>query len=171
MNTGHLVNLLTSIANEVDFNSSSKFLSVTTYSFDICYLELYMPLISGAELVIVSRETASDGFLLLESLSAYRPTHTQGTPSTWQILADAGWKNEGQVKMLIGGESIKESIKDYLTRIGDVWNVYGPTETTIWSAMKKLATDEKVSIGKPIANTQIYILNGEKEIKPNRHNR
>ena len=68
--------------------------------------------------------------------------------------------------MLIGGEAIKESIKDYLARIGDLWNVYGPTETTIWSAMKKLATDEKVSIGKPIANTQIYILHGDNGLNP-----
>ena len=161
-----LVNLLTSIADEVSFTPDSSFLSVTTFSFDICYLELYMPLISGAKLVIVSRETASDGFALKESISRYRPTHMQGTPSTWQLLAEAGWKNDEQVKMLIGGEAVKEGIKEYLTKIGEVWNVYGPTETTIWSTIKKLAATEKVTIGKPVSNTQIYILNGNNALSP-----
>ncbi|HEY4326481.1 MAG TPA: amino acid adenylation domain-containing protein [Mucilaginibacter sp.] len=161
-----VVNLLTSITKEVVFTQSSKFLSVTTYSFDICYLELYVPLINGGELVIASRETASDGFRLVESLSAYRPTHMQATPSTWQMLAEADWRNEEQVKMLVGGEAVKEGIKDYLTGIGEVWNVYGPTETTIWSAIKKLSGVEKVNIGKPLSNTQIYIISGEKELNP-----
>jgi amino acid adenylation domain-containing protein len=161
-----VVNLLVSIAKEVNFTASSKFLSVTTYSFDICYLELFVPLISGAELVIVPRETASDGFRLVESLAAQRPTHMQATPSTWQMLADGDWRNGEHVKMLIGGEAVKEGIKDYLTGIGEVWNVYGPTETTIWSAIKKLAGDEKVTIGKPLSNTQIYIISGENELNP-----
>jgi len=161
-----VVNLLTSIAKEVNFTQDSTFLSVTTYSFDICYLELYMPLITGASLVIVSRETASDGYQLAKSLEEHLPTHMQGTPSTWQLLADAGWENREQVKMLIGGEAVKEGIKDYLTQRGEVWNVYGPTETTIWSAIKKLAPTEKVNIGKPIANTQIYILTENKELCP-----
>jgi amino acid adenylation domain-containing protein len=163
---GSVVNLLVSIAKEVDFTVSSKFLSVTTYSFDICYLELFVPLISGAELVIVPRETASDGFRLMESLATQRPTHMQATPSTWQMLADGDWKNEEHVKMLIGGEAVKEGIKDYLAGIGEVWNVYGPTETTIWSAIKKLSGDEKVTIGKPLSNTQIYIISSENELNP-----
>ena len=163
---GSLVNLLTGISKEVEFTTSSSFLSVTTYSFDICYLELYVPLIAGSKLIIVSRETASDGYLLAGSISANRPTHMQGTPSTWQLLADAGWRNEERIKMLIGGETVKESIKEYLTRIGDVWNVYGPTETTIWSTVKKLKSGEKVTIGKPIANTQVYILTPGKELSP-----
>jgi amino acid adenylation domain-containing protein/non-ribosomal peptide synthase protein (TIGR01720 family) len=161
-----VVNLLTGISNEVGFTSSSCLLSVTTYSFDICYLELYMPLINGARLVIVSRTTASDGFLLKESLSDYCPTHMQGTPSTWQLLADANWGNEEGVKMLIGGEAVKEGIKEYLTGMGDAWNVYGPTETTIWSTIKKLAASEKITIGKPLQNTQVYILRDDQGLSP-----
>ena len=161
-----VVNLLTSLAREVSFTPDSSFLSVTTYSFDISYLELYMPLIYGSKLVIVSRETASDGYALAESLAANRPTHMQGTPSTWQLLEAAGWTNPEGVNMLIGGEAVKEGIKNYLASIGQVWNVYGPTETTIWSTSKKLSADEKVTIGKPIANTQIYILNKDNALSP-----
>ena len=163
---GGLINLLTGISRDVEFTTASSFLSVTTYSFDICYLELYVPLIHGSRLVIVPRETASDGYLLADSLSANQPTHMQGTPSTWQLLAGAGWENPEQVKMLIGGEAVKEGVKEYLTRIGEVWNVYGPTETTIWSTVKKLKSGEKVTIGKPIANTSIYILTNNKGLSP-----
>ena len=163
---GSLVNLLTGISKEIGFTAGSSFLSVTTYSFDISYLELYVPLMHGSKLVIVSRETATDGYLLAAAISENRPTHIQGTPSTWQLLADAGWENRERVKMLIGGEAVKENIKEYLTKIGEVWNVYGPTETTIWSTVKKLAAGEKVTIGKPIANTSIYILTTGKALSP-----
>ncbi|MEO7768617.1 MAG: condensation domain-containing protein, partial [Ferruginibacter sp.] len=149
---GSVVNLLTSIIKDVDFKPASCFLSVTTFSFDICYLEFFVPLISGGKLVVVSREVAMDGYKLADSIASNSPTHMQGTPSTWQILLDSGWKNSDAIKMLIGGEAVKETIKEQLTKLGTVFNVYGPTETTIWSAIKKLSFSEKVVIGKPIAN-------------------
>jgi len=130
---GNLVNLLANISKEIDFNKYAAFLSVTTFSFDICYLELFVPLINGGKLIIVSRETATDGFKLKENLAAYRPTHMQATPSTWQLLQNAEWQNEEGIKILVGGEALKEDLKDYLTKTGETWNVYGPTETTIWS--------------------------------------
>ena len=159
-----VVNLLASIAAKVQFASNDIFLSVTTYSFDICYLELYMPLIYGGKLIIIPREIASDGYRLSESISYHRPTHMQGTPSTWQLLLDAEWENKERIKMLIGGEAVKEDIKNALTDKGSVWNVYGPTETTIWSAIKQLKQEEKVSVGTPIANTDIYILNKKHQL-------
>ena len=153
-----LINLLKSVAKEVDFKGTSSILSVTTYSFDICYLEFYMPLITGGKLIIVSREISMDGFKLAETISYHLPTHMQATPSTWQILLDTGWQNKETVRILIGGEAVKESLKDKLAINGDVFNLYGPTETTIWSAIKKLELNEKVVIGKPIANTTILVL-------------
>jgi amino acid adenylation domain-containing protein len=161
-----LVNLLTSIAVTVQFNPNSTFLSVTTYSFDIAYLELYMPLIVGGKLVIASRETAMNGFILAEKIAASKPTHLQATPSTWQILLDCDWENKEGLTMLIGGEAVKEDIKDTLAVMGDLYNCYGPTETTIWSAIKKLSPGEKVTIGKPIANTNILILNSNQQLCP-----
>jgi len=161
-----VVNLLLSIADKVNFTSGNIFLSVTTYSFDICYLELYMPLIKGGKLIIVPREIASDGYSLSQSISHYHPSHMQGTPSTWQLLLDAEWENKEEIKMLIGGEAVKEDIKNALTDIGFVWNVYGPTETTIWSAINQLKKEEKVCIGTPIANTEVYILNTKEQLVP-----
>ncbi len=163
---GGVVNLLKSIDRTVNFSSKAAFLSVTTFSFDICYLEFFIPLINGGNLIIVPREIAIDGFRLAESISFYKPTHMQATPVTWQLLLDAGWENMEGIKILIGGEAIKEEIKDALTKVGEVYNLYGPTETTIWSVCKKLATHEKVLIGKPIANTSVYILGELMQLVP-----
>ncbi|MEO7766084.1 MAG: amino acid adenylation domain-containing protein, partial [Ferruginibacter sp.] len=159
-----VVNLLTSICDEVDFTAGSAFLSVTTFSFDICYLEFFVPLICGGKLIVVPREVAMDGIKLVKRLSDHLPTHMQGTPSTWQLLLDSEWENPEGIKILIGGEAVKENLKDALTQRGSVYNLYGPTETTIWSAIKKLETNEKVLIGQPLANTSIYIVNDQQQL-------
>lgn len=161
-----VVNLLLSISNKVQFKSDSSFLSVTTFSFDICYLEFYMPLICGGKLIVVPGEVTRDGFKLAKSIADYCPSHMQGTPSTWQLLLDSEWENKELVKILIGGEAVKESLKDQLTGMGSVYNLYGPTETTIWSAVKKLESSQKVLIGTPIANTVIQIIDKENQLVP-----
>ena len=161
-----VVNFLMSMANDVEFASDSSILSVTTFSFDICYLEFFLPMICGGKLFIVSREVAVDGFKLAENISSYCPTHLQATPSTWQLLLECEWENKESIIIMIGGEAVKETLKDKLTKIGRVFNLYGPTETTIWSAVKKLDMNNKVSIGKPIANTSIYIVNEQQQLCP-----
>jgi len=161
-----VVNLLKSIADKVDFTSSSGFLSVTTFSFDICYLEFYMPLISGGRLIVIPRAVAIDGFKLSEKIAYYHPTHMQATPSTWQLLLESEWENKEGIKILIGGEAVKEEIKQQLTNKGSVYNLYGPTETTIWSVTNKLEAFQKVLIGKPIANTSIKILDDHQNLVP-----
>lgn len=161
-----VINLLNSVAEQVKFTAASSILSVTTYSFDISYLEFYLPLISGAKLILASGETVSDGFKLKEQIHRLQPTHLQATPSTWQLLLDAEWKNEAGITMLIGGEAVKEDLKETLTTMGALYNMYGPTETTIWSATKKLAAGEKVLLGKPLANTCIYIINKQQSLLP-----
>ncbi|MHA4842640.1 amino acid adenylation domain-containing protein [Flavitalea antarctica] len=163
---GGLVNLLCSMSSDLSFTSRSSILSVTTFSFDIFYLELFMPLINGGKIFLVSREVAMDGYKLSESISHYRPTHLQGTPSTFQLLLESEWNNAESVVMIMGGEAVKETLKDKLTSIGKVFNGYGPTETTIYSSLKELTQNEKVSIGKPIANTKIYILNDQLQLCP-----
>lgn len=161
-----VVNLLLSMRDDVNFTSSSSFFSVTTYSFDICYLELYLPLLTGGKLIVVPREIAIDGFRLKSLLEFYQPTHMQATPATWLLLLDSNWENKEGTKILIGGEAVKENIKEQLTKRGSVYNVYGPTETTIWSVMKQLKSNEKVLIGKPIANTGIFILGQNLQLVP-----
>ena len=161
-----VVNLLFSMSGSVQFTSRSSILSVTTYSFDIFYLECYMPLILGGKLIIVTRSVGVDAYKLSETISRFRPTHLQATPSTWRTLQTIGWENKEGLQILIGGEAVKEDLKEELTIKGIVWNVYGPTETTIWSTITKLEAGQKVTIGKPIANTSIYILKENHQLCP-----
>jgi len=155
-----LVNFLSSMQQTFALNEDSIMLAVTTYSFDISYLELYLPLLAGGRVVLSESSTASDAYKLQELMLAYKPTHMQATPATWQLLIDSGWRNNIEMVIMTGGEAITEPLKEALTKLGPhpVWNLYGPTETTIWSTQKQLHAGERVSIGQPIANTQVYIL-------------
>ncbi|WP_373493940.1 amino acid adenylation domain-containing protein, partial [Aquiflexum sp.] len=162
----NLVNFLTSMSKDIDFDTSSSILSVTTYSFDIFYLELFLPLIHGGSVFLTDREVALDGFKLAEEIENKAPSHMQATPTGWQLLLESGWKNPTGIKMLVGGEALKEVTKNELSSLGTLWNLYGPTETTIWSTLNKMDPSRKVNIGKPIANTSIYILGSGNQPNP-----
>ncbi|MGZ4111686.1 MAG: amino acid adenylation domain-containing protein, partial [Tumebacillaceae bacterium] len=112
--------------------------------------------------VLVSREVAADGARLKEKLATSGATVLQATPATWRLLLSAGWKNDGTLKMLCGGEALQSELAAQLLESGaDLWNLYGPTETTIWSTIQKVdsaADGGYVTIGRPIANTQVYVL-------------
>ncbi|NEO42370.1 MAG: amino acid adenylation domain-containing protein [Moorea sp. SIOASIH] len=163
-----LVNFLESMQQKPGLESNDILLSVTTLSFDIAGLELYLPLITGARLVVVSREIAVDGILLAQSIEKYQVTTMQATPATWRLLLTAGWKGNKQLKILCGGEALDISIAEKLFKISQqVWNLYGPTEATIWSTVAQVDNDFNVSsvpIGRPINNTQVYIL--DKYLQP-----
>ncbi|WP_342089494.1 AMP-binding protein, partial [Dyadobacter sp. OTU695] len=163
---GNLVNFLHSMGGTLDFGADSTFLSVTTYSFDIFGLECMLPLISGGRLLLASRETAQDGLALSALLSAGGATHMQATPAGWQVLVDAQWRNTGAVKMVVGGEALGDSLKESLCAQGELWNMYGPTETTIWSTERLMLPGQPVTIGGPIGNTRIYILNSSGGLCP-----
>lgn len=154
------VNLLTSIAREPGMDASDTLLSVTTISFDIAVLEIFLPLIVGAKLVIVSRQTAMDGYQLLQALERFQATLMQCTPITWKLLLGAGWQGSKNLKMLSGGEALaKELAKQLVNKGASLWNLYGPTETTIWSSVHQVkAEQESISIGRPLANVKYYIL-------------
>ncbi|MCH6198673.1 amino acid adenylation domain-containing protein [Aquiflexum sp. LQ15W] len=162
----NVANFLASMSKNVEFDANSSLLSVTTFSFDIFYLELFLPLINGGRVFLASREIAMDGFSLSKKLEEVRPTHMQATPSGWQMLLNSGWKNPQNIKMLVGGEALGEELKNTLVGIGTLWNMYGPTETTIWSTFKKMEIGQKVAIGKPIDNTAIYILSSDGILNP-----
>jgi amino acid adenylation domain-containing protein len=161
-----LVNFLLSISTDIDFSTVSSILAITTISFDIAYLELYLPLVTGGHVIITDADVSKDAYGLINEIKKYNPTHLQATPSRWDMLVECGWMNDGNAKILTGGEALKENTKESLTSIGEVWNLYGPTETTIWSTVGKVSTGEKISIGKPIANTQIHILNDNGQLCP-----
>jgi amino acid adenylation domain-containing protein len=155
-----VVNFLTTMAERPGMTASDRLLAVTTLSFDIAGLEIYLPLTQGASVEIVSREVSADGHQLLKKLAGSGATVMQATPATWRMLLEAGWKGDSGLKILIGGEAVSQKLaSQLLQKSASVWNVYGPTETTIWSTLSKLEVGQSaVSIGRPIGNTEIFIL-------------
>ncbi|MBW4678519.1 MAG: amino acid adenylation domain-containing protein [Microcoleus vaginatus WJT46-NPBG5] len=161
-----VINFLRSMQNRLGVTEKEIFLAQTSLSFDIAVLELCLPLITGACLILISREVASNGTELLKTLSSSGATFMQATPATWQMLLAAGWQKSPNLKILCGGEALPRKLANELLERGEnVWNLYGPTETTIWSTIYQVeGNDQPVSIGNPIANTQLYIL--DKHLQP-----
>ena len=202
-----LVNFLWAMLREPGLCASDTLVSVTTLSFDIAGLELYLPLVAGARLVIASRETAADGRALARTLRQSGATVMQATPATWRLLLEAGWEGSAGLRMLCGGEALSQGLAQRLVECGEeLWNLYGPTETTIWSTLKRVRSAETargsaitgadsgsavtgtasaesmtgavtggqhaesmtgaVSLGRPIANTRLYILDAHLRVVP-----
>ncbi|MBN3938515.1 amino acid adenylation domain-containing protein [Nostoc sp. NMS9] len=162
------VNLLNAIAKEPGLTAEDTLLSVTSLSFDIAVSEIFLPLSVGAKLVLVSREVAADGTQLLKALTTSGATFMQPTPVTWRLLLAAGWQGSPQLKMISTGEALPRDLANQLLPKGAcLWNLYGPTETTIWSTGYKVTTTNKpISIGCPLANTQTYILDSHLQPVP-----
>ena len=156
---GAVVNFLRSMAREPGLQPRQRLLAVTTLSFDISVLELLLPLMVGAEVVLCRTEDTRDPFLLKALLEDHIDI-MQATPSTWHALIDAGWRGHAGFTALVGGEALSARLaSDLLTRSQAVWNMYGPTETTVWSTCWQVKSPEQgVRIGQPIANTQVHIL-------------
>ncbi|MEG4503826.1 amino acid adenylation domain-containing protein [Microcoleus sp. F6_B4] len=174
---GHqsVVNFLNFMRLKPGLTQQDIFLAVTTISFDIAALELYLPLIVGAKIVLATRQTAADGSQLLEKLIKSSATVMQATPATWRLLLAAGWQSSRNLKILCGGEALPAELANkLLDRCAELWNVYGPTETTIWSTVYNVGANRQgictkntpELIGRPIANTKIYILDTENQPLP-----
>ena len=155
-----VVNFLGAMQQQIRLTEHDILLAVTTLSFDIAGLDLFLPLTVGARVVIAKRETAADGSALVERLTSSGATILQATPVTWRLLRETGWKKSPHLKILSGGEALPPDLAHHLLGAGEsVWNLYGPTETTIYSTAYRITSlDQKIVIGRPIANTQIYIL-------------
>jgi amino acid adenylation domain-containing protein len=155
-----LVNFLSSMREQPGLQAGDTLLAVTTISFDIAALEIFLPLTTGAHLVLLSRESAMDGDALIKHIEDSNATVMQATPATWRLLLDNNWQGKPDLKILCGGEALPRALADQLlTKAAAVWNLYGPTETTIWSTLSPVQSgDEPINIGRPIANTQVYIL-------------
>jgi amino acid adenylation domain-containing protein len=163
-----LVNFLYSMQKKPGITDSDVLVSVTTVSFDIAALELFLPLIVGARVVLTTRETAADGRRLMEQIGISGATVMQATPTTWRMLIEAGWEGFEGFKVLCGGEPLALDLAKNLLKGGNnVWNLYGPTETTVWStACQVEANCRYVSIGKPVDNTRLYALDSNMEPVP-----
>ena len=155
-----VVNFLTSMAREPGLCARDMLLAVTTMSFDIAVLELFLPLTVGGRVVIASREVATDGEALSRALEASGATVMQATPATWRMLVEAGWRGPEGFKVLCGGEALPSDLAgELVARAGSVWNLYGPTEATVWSTCYRIKDPgEPVLIGRPIGNTRVYVL-------------
>ena len=162
-----LLNFLQGIVGRLEMKGLATLLSVTTYTFDIFYLELFAPLLLGAKVVVLDTPSTKDGNQLQKAIEDYQPDFMQATPSTWQMLVDNGWENKEGVTVLTGGEAINEALKNSLTAISPtVWNLYGPTEATIWVTAQQLKQSESVNIGKAINNVLLYVLDDNNLIVP-----
>jgi amino acid adenylation domain-containing protein len=157
---GSLMNLLHAMERELNVTDSDTFVAITTLAFDIAGLELFLPLLTGARLVIATDEVVHDGQQLVALLEGERATVLQATPGAWRMALDAGWTGHLPLKVLCGGEAMPRDLADQLlTRSDEVWNVYGPTETTIWSSATRVVPGNgPLSLGPPLANQQFYIL-------------
>ena len=154
------VNFLHTMADKPGIQAADRLLAVTTLCFDISILEMFLPLLNGATVVIASQEQTADGFALKNILDHRNITMMQATPATWRMLHDANWNGSAQLTVLVGGEALGRDLASRLHQgNSEVWNMYGPTETTIWSACHRfMPHDAVVSVGKPIANTLFYVL-------------
>ena len=155
-----VVNLLNAVISKTSVKATDTMLSVSTLSFDIAVAEIFVPLIVGGRVVIASREVAGDGIELARLLARSGATVMQATPATWRMLIDAGWQGDSALKVFSTGEALDRPLADQLlTRCAELWNLYGPTETTIFSGVTRVTEDVgPVPIGTPIANTSFYVL-------------
>jgi amino acid adenylation domain-containing protein len=162
-----VANFLASMAREPGLGAEDRLLSVTTISFDIAVLELFLPLTVGAEVEIAGREAVLDGFRVAERLASGEITAMQATPTYWAMLLEAGFTPRAGLKMLVGGEPLPSDLAE---RLGgsdaDLWNMYGPTETTIWSSVARVTPGAPVTIGAPIANTEMHVLDAQDRLCP-----
>src|ERR1700728_784909 len=176
-----LVNLLAAMQTTPGFGPEDVFLAVTPISFDIAALELFLPVISGGKVVIASREEAQDPYLLAEAIRHSGCTVMQATPATWRTLLLSGWDNAQQSstrpslriqRALCGGEVLPRELANRLLAVGvELWNMYGPTEATVWSLTHRVHPETEnqagpVPIGRPIANTRAYVLDQQRQLLP-----
>jgi amino acid adenylation domain-containing protein len=155
-----VVNFLNSMSRRPGISTESRLIAVTTLSFDISVLELFLPLSFGAQVVIANAEDIFDGQKLSDMLDLYDITIMQATPATWDILINTGWKGKKNMMALCGGEAISPGLaKNLLLKVESLWNMYGPTETTVWSTCGQLTHAESpILVGTPVDNTSIYIV-------------
>lgn len=167
-----LVNFIHSMGHRPGLNESDRLVAVTTISFDIHTLEIYLPLTVGATVILASQQLVADGLGLAELIMRYGATVMQATPATWRMLLATKWPGNRNLKAICGGEALpRELANSLLEKTASLWNIYGPTETTVWSTLCHITPERTIqswdateTIGRPIANTQVYIL--DKHLQP-----
>ena len=168
---GHrgLVNVLLSVQALIGFGAGDVMMAITTVSFDISTVELLIPLIAGGVVDIVPDGVVADGVALAAMITSHAPDFMQATPSTWKAVLAAGWRGDKTLSLGSAGESLSRELAEQLLPKGRaLWDVYGPTETTVYSAASivQSAPDQPVPIGRPLSNTQVYVLDEDRQPVP-----
>lgn len=154
-----VVNYLHSTQRQIGMHHDDTWVAITTICFDIAAMEIFLPLLVGARVVLASHQVATDAYQLAQLLQDTDATILQATPATWQMLLAAGWSGKQDLKALSGGEALPPDLAlQLLTLCAELWNFYGPTETTIYSATTQITDARTITLGHPIANTQAYVL-------------
>ena len=140
------------------FTPDDRLLATTTLSFDISVFEMFLPLITGGSVAVVSRETAKDTVALVAAMEKFEVNLMQATPAMWRMILETDFAGRSEMRFVSAGEPLpRDLVKPLVERCGELWNLYGPTETTVYSTAKLIFDGEPVLVGTPIANTQIYI--------------
>jgi amino acid adenylation domain-containing protein len=164
---GSLTNLLEAMRRELGVTRSDKLFALTTISFDISILELFLPLVTGACVVIGPSDVARDAGKLASAIEHSGATLVQATPTAWEVLLETGWRPSKSLKIVCGGEPLPDLLAKRLAGSCQLWNAYGPTETTIWSTLYRFTPGETgVRIGRPLSNTQLYVLDANRQPVP-----
>jgi len=162
--------LLHGLTAELGVKPGETWAAVTTITFDIALLELLGPIVSGGVVRLASEEEAADGRRLRELLERERPATLQATPTTWRMLLDAGWRGTAALRMLSGGEALAPDLAEALLPFGgELWNLYGPTETTIWSTAARLvpgAAAHRPPVGVPLPGTSVEVVDRDLRLIP-----
>lgn len=162
---GALSNFIDSMTKQPGITPGDRMLFNTTICFDISALEMYLPLANGASIVMTTNKAKADVYGIVKTIQDYDVTIAQGTPSMWEMLLVAGFKGKKNLKILCGGETWSEKLADKLLDCCDsLWNMYGPTETTIWSMLYKIEKNTPITLGKVIDNTSIYLVDDEMQL-------
>ena len=163
-----VANLIYSLRSRIGMTAADVLLSASSMSFDIQVADVWMPLVFGARLVLASAGTCKDGVELGREIEASGVTVMEGTPSTWRLLLDSGWKGSRTLTAVCGGEILPVELAERLRhRVKALWNAYGPTETTVWSAAHLVGPEEDtVPIGRPLNSTQFFVLDERRQPVP-----
>ena len=162
---GNVVNFLNAMRERPGIASDDVLVAVTTPSFDIAALELFLPLTVGACVVVAPADDVRDGSRLARLLDESRATVVQATPATWRAMLDAGWAGRRTMRAFCGGEALPRDLaRRLLPAVAELWNLYGPTETTIWSTCARVPDDADVTIGTPIGNTVLHVMDARDQV-------
>ncbi len=164
---GGMINVFTSVSEILGMRPRDKLLAITTVAFDIAGFELFAPLVTGGQVVLVPREVSRDILELARYMGEIEPTVMSATPATWRGLLESGWEGDRHLTALSSGEKLGDGLaQKLLKKCKGLWNLYGPTETTIWSTVYKVEKGKKVTIGHPLPRTKIYIVDQNLHVVP-----